>query len=394
MTRTTTHRLLTAAATAVLLFGLAAVTGTQGPVRAVRALATPAPSATTSTADDPEPTGGTARGADTTAPDSDALAAVDAAPGDRGQSAATAPPDAPAQPDAYAATAAGTVPEVEEAAAAAGEVGPAPWSVGVHSGLGAWVDVWDWTMWGSSGAPTVTLETVDALASQGVRTIYLQTTRFDRPDAVMEPDRLVALVDRAHEHGMFVVGWYLPTFVDVADDLRRVEAAMALPLDGFALDIESQEVADPAERTRRLLAMSQRLRELAGDRVLVANVLPPVQMEELAPSLWPGFPWAELGEYYEVFMPMGYFTFREDGHHWRDAEAYTAENVRRIRERVGDPDLPVHFIGGIADLTTVEDVEGMTRGAQASGAIGLSLYDVATTGTELWAPMQAWRELR
>ncbi len=268
-----------------------------------------------------------------------------------------------------------------------------PWSVDVHAGLGAWVDVWDWSMWGSDGAPTVTVETIDALAAQGVRTLYVQTSRVDRPDAVIERDRLVRLVDRAHANDMFVVGWYLPTFEDVDDDWRRIEAAMQLPIDGFALDIEAQDVADPAERTRRLLELSQRLRDVAGDRVLVANVLPPIQMEELAPSLWPDFPWAELGEYYEVFMPMGYFTFREDGHRWRDAEAYTAENVRRIRERVGDPDLPVHFIGGIADLTTVADVEGMTRGAVASGALGLSLYDVATTAPELWGPMQDWRDL-
>ncbi len=380
MTRTT-HRVLTAAATAVLLLALAAVAVADGPGRSARAMASPAPAATASMLDDASPNGD---------------AASEDVPTDlsTGEAPATAA-EAPDMPVDDPAVESADAPEtVAHAPAANADDRPAPWSVGVHSGLGAWVDVWDWTLWGSSGSPTVTPETVDALAAQGVRTIYLQTTRIDKPDAVLERDRLLALVDRAHEHGMFVVGWYLPTFVDPADDLRRIEAAMALPLDGFALDIESQELVDPVERTRRLLAMSQRLREIAGDRVLVANVLPPVQMEELAPSLWPGFPWAELGEYYEVFMPMGYFTFREDGHHWRDAEAYTAENVRRIRERVGDPDLPVHFIGGIADLTTVADIEGMTRGAQASGAIGLSLYDVATTGTELWAPMQAWRELR
>lgn len=281
---------------------------------------------------------------------------------------------------------------VEVAAAAPDDV--APWSVEVHSGLGAWIDVYDWSMWGTEGNPVVTVDTIDALAAQGVRTIYLQTTRANVPDPVLEPERIRSLIDRAHEHGMFVTGWYLAEFTDPDEDFARFEAAMSLPLDGFALDIESQALADPAERSRRLLDLSARLRAVAGDRVLVANVLPPIQMEELAPSLWPGFPWAELGEYYEVFMPMGYFTFREDGHHWRDAEAYTARNVELIRERVGDPDLPVHFIGGIADLTSVADVEGMTRGALSSGAIGLSLYDVATTGTELWAPMQAWRELR
>lgn len=327
---------------------------------------------------------------------------VDAARTTPAAEAPAPPPDEPATTTATPLTEAlppSPAPDLPVPAApaptpdAVGAPQPAPWSVEVHGGLGVWVDVYDWSMWGTEGAPLVTVDTIDALASQGVRTIYLQTSRENVPDAVLERDRLLGLVERAHEHGMFVVGWYLPTFVDVDEDLRRVEAAMALPIDGFALDIESQEVADPAERTRRLLAMSQRLREVAGDRVLVANVLPPVQLEELAPDLWPGFPWAELGEYYEVFMPMGYFTFREPGHHWRDAEAYTGENVVRIRERVGDPDLPVHFIGGIADLMTVEDVEGMTRGAQATGALGLSVYDVVTTGSELWAPMQAWRDL-
>ena len=383
---TTARRVLVSFTTAVLLLGVAALGGADGPARAVGAAPT---AAAVEESDVAAPPAGD-RDQETSPPD---VSEVDGAPAGAADAATAAgvPTDdtrAAPPPDADAA-----VDEAPAELVGAPAAGIAPWSVDVHSGLGAWVDVWDWTVWGSDGEPTFTLETIDALADQGVRTIYIQTTRIDKPDAVLEEDRLLSLIDRAHEHGMFVTGWYLPTFVDVADDLRRIEAALALPIDGFALDIESQEVLDTDERTRRLLQMSQRMREVAGDRVLVANVLPPVQMEELAPSLWPDFPWAELGEYYEVFMPMGYFTFREDGHHWRDAEAYTAENVRRIRDRVGDPDLPVHFIGGIADLTTVEDVRGMTRGAEATGAIGLSLYDVATTGTELWEPMQAWRDL-
>ena len=364
-------RMLLAGTAVVLLLGMAAAFGVGGPGRAVLG-------------------DGLATGSDEAAPEGARSAASDVA----GAGATAVAPEAAAEQPAAAEGAAPVTQESAGAAAAPPVPAPVdPWTVDVHAGLGAWVDIWDWSMWGSSGEPTVTVETIDALAAQGVRTIYIQTTRVDRPEAVVEQDRLVSLIDRAHEHGMFVVGWYLPEFTDVEDDWRRIEAAMALPIDGFALDIESQSELDVPVRTKRLLELSRRLRDLAGDRVLVANVLPPVQMEELAPSLWPGFPWAELGELYEVFMPMGYFTFREDGHHWRDAEAYTAENVRRIRERVGDPELPVHFIGGIADLTTVGDVQGMTRGAQATGAIGLSLYDVATTGTELWEPMQAWRDL-
>ena len=378
---TTARRALLSATTAVLLLAMAALGGADAPVRAIRAIASPTPTAADTTA---ETAVASASDTDqeTSPPDASAL---DGAPAGAADHEVTAPVPVPAD-DAAQPT---EPPAADPASAPAIE----PWSVEVHGGLGAWIDIYDWSVWGSGGTPPVTLDTVDALAEQGVRTLYVQTARINVPDAVVEPERLQALIDRAHEHGMFVVGWYMPTFVDVDEDLRRIEAAMAMDIDGFALDIESQEVLDTDVRTERLLQMSRRMREVAGDRVLVANPLPPVQMEELAPSLWPDFPWAELGEYYDVFMPMGYFTFREDGHEWRDAEAYTAENVRRIRERVGDPDLPVHFIGGIADLTTVEDVRGMTRGAEATGAIGLSLYDVATTGTELWEPMQAWRDL-
>lgn len=378
---TTAHRLLLSAATAVLLLAVAALSGADGPIRAVTALSEP------SFQTDDAPTEAPPSELDLTDAGADDPPVEDLppAPADDAEAAEVAEAEAGAvaaeEPETAAPPAAVTEPEIE------------PWSVGVHSGLGAWIDLFDWSVWGSGGVPPVTADTVDALADQGVRTLYVQTARINAPGAVVEPERLEALIDRAHERGMFVVGWYMPTFEDVGEDLLRIEAAMAMDIDGFALDIEAQDVRDTDVRTERLLQMSQRMREVAGDRVLVANVLPPVQMEELAPSLWPDFPWAELDEYYEVFMPMGYFTFREDGHRWRDAEAYTAENVRRIRDRVGDPDLPVHFIGGIADLMTVEDVEGMTRGAKATGAIGLSVYDVVTTGSELWAPMQAWRDL-
>src|SRR3546814_4189369 len=70
----------------------------------------------------------------------------------------------------------------------------------------------------------------------------------------MEHQRQLDLINRAKAHGMYVVGWYLPMLEDVDTDLHRlVAAATRLPLDGLGVDIESREVADVAERNRRLL---------------------------------------------------------------------------------------------------------------------------------------------
>lgn len=45
----------------------------------------------------------------------------------------------------------------------------------VHEGLGAWVDVYDWTVELGGKEPTVDVEDIEAMADSGVQTVYLQT---------------------------------------------------------------------------------------------------------------------------------------------------------------------------------------------------------------------------
>ena len=77
----------------------------------------------------------------------------------------------------------------------------------------------------------------------------------------MEPERLRGIIQRAHDHRMHVVAWYLPSLSDLARDYRRAMRAIRFHtsdgdgFDSFALDIESPEVPDPTARTRRLLAL-------------------------------------------------------------------------------------------------------------------------------------------
>lgn len=256
-----------------------------------------------------------------------------------------------------------------------------------YAGLGSWVDVYDWTEIYGGGAFGVA--DVDRMASMGVQTMYIQVTRWDAPTLILEPDRLVPIISRARGDGMHVVAWYLPDLEDVNVDLQRLLAAAQLPVDGLAVDIESRKVQDVNDRNQRLLALSQALRDQLPGQVLSAIVLPPVLMEDVNPNYWPNYPWAGLAPFYDVWQPMSYWTGRRP--EWRDAYKYTAVNIDRVRQHIGNPQAVVHTIGGIADHTTPEDVAGMLQAAIDYGAIGGSLYDYRTTGDDLWAPMQGFR---
>lgn len=244
------------------------------------------------------------------------------------------------------------------------------------------MDVYDWTLEHTKGRPSVTLDDIDEMARLGVQTLFIQTARTSTEADLAEPDRLRALIDRAHANGMFVVGWYLPTFVDLDRDLRRLTAPLGLPLDGFSVNIESNEVRDPDERSRRAVEVSRRFRTHVPDGVVGTVVLNPFALDELVPDAWPRFPWAELDPYYEVWQPMAYVTYRPDGDRWRDTEAYTAKSIEYQRRHTGDE--PVAVATGIADRMTADDIAAVTRAVLALDGIGGSIYDWATSTGPMW----------
>lgn len=261
-----------------------------------------------------------------------------------------------------------------------------------YRGLGAWMDVYDWSATFSKHGPALGPESVDLLAAQGVQTLFIQASKWDAPTDVLEPERLMAFIDRAHSHGIDVVGWYLPTLEDPARDLQRLLAIAALPIQGVAVDIEARNVADVAERNRRLVELSAQLRAALPGLTIGAIPMEPVLMEDVNPAFWPGFPWAELAPHYDVWLPMAYWTNRRGG--WRDAYLYTAANIDRLRERIGRPDAPVHALGGIGDTTTVLDLVGFRTAALERGVIGGSIYDFRTTQAPHWPELHPLRALR
>lgn len=259
-------------------------------------------------------------------------------------------------------------------------------SVEAHAGYGTWVDTYDYLPGNGSGTLPLTPAAIDEMARTGVGTLYLQAARSEpgSTDLLTDPARLGELLVRAQRAGMQVVGWYLPRFADVEQDLAHLEAiadfeVLGHRFDGIAVDIEwTADVPDHRQRSDRLVELSERLRDAVGDDPLGAIVLPPVQIEVVNPRKWPGFPWAELASLYDVWLPMSYWTERRADSGYLDGHTYTFENIERLRANLDDPAARIHAIGGIGDRMTETHAAGFLRALDETDAMGASIYDWTT----------------
>lgn len=227
----------------------------------------------------------------------------------------------------------------------------------------------------------------------GVTTLYLQTSNYTQKVDLVRPAALERFIDAAHANGMRVVAWYLPSLANVARDLRRSLAAVRFrspkgdAFDSFALDIEAEVVRSPKTRSTRLLGLSRALRKAVGPNYPLGAIVPSPRGMELRPRYWPGFPYEGLAKSYDVFMPMGYFTYRYKSA--AAARAYTEANLEILRAETGDEALVVHAVGGLAGPATLAQVRAFASAAADGGAIGASLYDYVTTSAAKWRVLSA-----
>ena len=259
--------------------------------------------------------------------------------------------------------------------------------------LGAWVDVFDYVPSFGAGAtvPQLTPASVDRMAASGIRTLYIQASvDASRASGLIEaPSALGEFLTRAHAKSMRVVAWYLPTLRDVSADLARLRAIRDFRVgeqrfDGVAIDIEwTDGVPDPVRRSAALIELSRRFRA-ETTMAIGAIVLPPVLLEVVNTAYWPDFPWKSLAPYYDVWLPMSYWTDRTIASGYRDPQRYTSENIARIRANLGDPDAAVHVIGGIGGSSTTDEYRRFAAAARTGGALGISLYDYRITGASVW----------
>jgi len=276
---------------------------------------------------------------------------------------------------------------------------PPPRTLDPYRGLGTWVDSYDFDPAYVPGDITVAPSDLADMAAHGVRTVFLQSSRSDRRaiGLVSDPWLLAGFLLAADRTGMAVVAWYLPKWSDDDEDLDRLLAidrfsVLGRRFDGLAVDIEwNRDGLGAIERSDRLVDLSDRLRRTVGDDPLGAIVMPPVITDEINLAYWPGFPWGEVAPLYDVWLPMGYWSFRSEEH--ADPAFYVAQNIRRLRADLDDPEALVHAIGGIgaADgsalvdpgepLATIDDLAPFVGALVSEGAVGGSIYDWATMGS-------------
>ncbi|MGH2545369.1 MAG: hypothetical protein ACRDHJ_00645 [Actinomycetota bacterium] len=264
--------------------------------------------------------------------------------------------------------------------------GVAPPSLEAYRGLASWVDLFEARAWRRPG------RAVAGMAARGVRTLFLETSNHSQRRTVVNRAAVGRFIEAAHDRDMAVVAWYLPGFVDLGRDLRRSMAAIRFRtsngerFDSFALDIEASVVDPPSRRTKRLLSLSRRIRTRAGAGYTLGAIIPSPVGIKLAGDYWPGFPYPKLDAIYDVFVPMGYFTYHVNGA--TKVHDETAENIRMLRAATGNPTVPVHLIGGVADEASASETRAFVRAIRERGVLGASLYNWSLTRERHWAELR------
>ncbi|MEX2100381.1 MAG: hypothetical protein WEB19_03110 [Acidimicrobiia bacterium] len=262
-----------------------------------------------------------------------------------------------------------------------------------YRGLGAWVDSFDYAprLHREGRPPPVTADSVNDIARLGARTLYLQVANPDDAptDQLVDAVQIRAILSSARSAGIRVVAWFLPHLANVEADTQMIKTIVNFRSEGarfdtVALDLEyTQGESDVAIRNDNMIELTRNARKILGTkRGLGAIVYPAVQIDVVNPFLWPNFPYKRLAPMIDVWMPMAYFTFRDQP--YRDAYRYTEESVARLRKHLDDKSAVVHPIGGIADLTTPEDYVAFLRAVGDTKSVGYSVYDFVTTSSSAW----------
>lgn len=304
---------------------------------------------------------------------------------------APAPP-APAPAAAKPAAAPKAAPVAPKAAPAPAPAPRSTASIDPYRGFGAWVDIYDYAIRDTMNIP----EAVNVMADRGVKTLYLQTSRWKDPNDIVNVGAVNTFLEAAHARGLKVVGWYVPGFGNLDRDIRRSllvlehKTPSGHQFDGFAPDIETrEEVGGSAARYNAGVAeYSVRLRAQLPNATIGA-IVDDAKNNLRAPERHAGFPWGEISKNYDVVLPMAYWTVTKGknggcGTQY-DADAYIREVVSLTRSYMGS-DRPIHPVGGIADCVTEAEVVGYVAATNQLG-IGGSFYDYATTqssGVPIW----------
>jgi hypothetical protein len=301
----------------------------------------------------------------------------------------TAPPEEPSVADTPTPASPPTVrtPNEVPATVTPGPAAPAQPTLDAYRGLGSWVDIYDDRAWKDPSAA------VADMAKHGVRTLYIETSNSRSSFVLKDSSALETFIRESHSHGMLVVAWYLPDMTSPSTDYSRIVQAIRFrtsdgqKFDSFALDIESDAVKSESTRNKALASLSTKIRGLVGDSYVLGAIIPSPTGLAKKSGYWDTFPYEMVAKKYDVFVPMGYYTYH--GHGASLAYSDTMSNVRILRAQKGCLKTPIHMIGGIAQNSSTSEVQSFVRGVVESRCIGGSLYSWPGTTSAHWQKLKA-----
>jgi hypothetical protein len=151
-----------------------------------------------------------------------------------------------------------------------------------------------------------------------------------------------------------------------------------------APDIEDPAVRNPIERSKRLVAYTNRIMSAVPGYSWGAITYPPIGLD-LNPRAWPGFPWQFVARRYVAILPMAYWRGRTRtaaGAAW-----YAAGNLAALRVLTRRSDLTVHLIGSAR--SSGAEVGAFATSALDFGAEGVSLYPANRVTAAEWSALTA-----
>jgi hypothetical protein len=239
-----------------------------------------------------------------------------------------------------------------------------------------WIWLFDRTEAGDAGA------IVKRAAQAGLSQLWVRVG--SSKDGFYGVAELNALVERAHAAGIAVIGWGFPYLYDPMGDARWTKQALRWHspsgdrLDGFSADIE-KSTEGVALSARRVGVYLGAIRQAAGDRLLVATVYRPTDLNRHG-----AYPYQTMARYVDAFAPMVYWGCTEPG-------AAASESLHRLNTL-----RPVHLIGQAYDMGP----EGGRQGAPSpreirrflgvgnhGGAVGASFWDWQEMTSAEWGAM-------
>jgi hypothetical protein len=248
-----------------------------------------------------------------------------------------------------------------------------------YAGTGTWVSIYDHAAWANPEA------VIEQLRQQHIHTLYLQTSNARQPTAIRHPAGVSRFLDAAHNSGIRVVGWYLPSFTNNRRDLARIvagarfESATGSRFHSFAVDVEATDVRHVPLRTRRAVQLVAAVRKSLPQPYVLGVITP----DPVGSRYWANYPFRELAGDADVFLPMAYFTARTRGA--RNVERYSRANIAAVRRLAGNPNFPVHPIGGETRRATLPELRAFLDASAGTGTVGVSFWEYGQTTPAQWA---------